>query len=65
MYSGGYEKFCLLGYNTICSVESQPVFQRNMSHSSSGSKNKPGTDFTLVALFGLFFNPEDGGHRFL
>jgi hypothetical protein len=31
---------CLIGYNTVYSVENQPTFRRNMSP-SSGSKNKP------------------------
>jgi hypothetical protein len=36
----GYETFDLLGYNVVKFVEGQPKFRRNMSLSSSGSKNK-------------------------
>jgi hypothetical protein len=36
-----YEEFHVLGYNALLSVESQPTFRRNISHPSSGSKNKP------------------------
>jgi hypothetical protein len=36
-----YKKVCLLVYSTLQTVESQPVFQRNMTPPSSGSKNKP------------------------
>jgi hypothetical protein len=39
-----YEKpqeFCPLGYSTVESVGNQPKFRRNMSASSSSSKNKP------------------------
>jgi hypothetical protein len=36
-----FEEFCLLGYNPVYSVESQPTFRRNMSPPSSGSKYKP------------------------
>jgi hypothetical protein len=35
------EKFCLLGYNAVKSVDSQPIFRRNISPPFSGSKNKP------------------------
>jgi hypothetical protein len=35
------EQYYLLGYNAAYSVESQMTFRRNMSSSSSGSKNKP------------------------
>jgi hypothetical protein len=38
--SSGRVHFCLLGYNTVQSVESQPTFQRNIAPSASGSKNK-------------------------
>jgi hypothetical protein len=34
-------KFCFLGYDFVQSVERQPTFPRNISLSSSGSKNKP------------------------
>jgi hypothetical protein len=30
-YGGGYEEACLLRYNAIQSVESQPTFRRNTS----------------------------------
>jgi hypothetical protein len=36
------QDYCLLGYNAVQSVESQPAFWRNMSPPSSGS-NKPST----------------------
>jgi hypothetical protein len=35
------EECYLLGYNAVYSVESQPMFRRNTSPPSSGSKNKP------------------------
>jgi hypothetical protein len=38
---GGYEKFHILGYNALYSVESQPKFRRNMSPPSSGLNYKP------------------------
>jgi hypothetical protein len=34
-------EFYLLGYNAMYFVESQPTFRRNMSATSSRSKNKP------------------------
>jgi hypothetical protein len=34
------EEFCVLGYNAVSSVESRPMFRRNMSLPSSGSENK-------------------------
>jgi hypothetical protein len=34
------EEYCLLGYNTVWSVENQPAFRRNILPPSSGSKNK-------------------------
>jgi hypothetical protein len=61
-------------YNPVCSVESQPTFQRNISPPSSGSKSKPSkkpawkwmaTCFHTGFLLGLFFNHEDGGDIFL
>jgi hypothetical protein len=36
-----FEEFCLLGYNAVQSVESQPTFRTNMSPPCSGSKNTP------------------------
>jgi hypothetical protein len=36
-----FEEFCLLGYNTMQSVEGQPKFWRHMLPPSLGSKNKP------------------------
>jgi hypothetical protein len=36
-----YGEFCILGYKALLFVESQPMFRRNMSPSSSESKNKP------------------------
>jgi hypothetical protein len=39
-HSGGFEGFCLLGYNAVYSVESQSMFRRNISPPSSGSKSK-------------------------
>jgi hypothetical protein len=35
-----FEDFCYLGYDTVQSVGSQPMFQKNMSHPYSGLKNK-------------------------
>jgi hypothetical protein len=35
-YSSSYEEFHLLGYTTMQSTESQPMFWRNMSPPSSG-----------------------------
>jgi hypothetical protein len=43
--------FCLLGYNTVQSVESQPTFRRNISLPSSGSKCLFSTSFMLVSSF--------------
>jgi hypothetical protein len=34
-------EFYHLGYNAVLSIESQPVFQRNMYPPSSGLNNKP------------------------
>jgi hypothetical protein len=39
-HSCGYKVFYLLGYDTVKSVERHKTFRRNMSPSSSGSKNK-------------------------
>jgi hypothetical protein len=36
-----HEEYHLLGYNAVWSIESQPMFQRNIPPPSSGSKNKP------------------------
>jgi hypothetical protein len=38
-YSGGYVELCLLVYNAVWSVHSQPVFRRNKSPPSSGLKS--------------------------
>jgi hypothetical protein len=52
-------------------MESQLIFQRNMSPQSSELKNKPSVKqaatFCLHTglLLGLFINPEDGGDMFL
>jgi hypothetical protein len=35
------EEFCLLKYNSVRPVESQPRFRRNVSPPSSASRNKP------------------------
>jgi hypothetical protein len=50
------EHFCLLGYNAVQSVESQPTFRTNIIFC-----------YLLHAdfLFGLFFDAEDGGDMFL
>jgi hypothetical protein len=34
------KEFCLLGYNDMRYAESEPMFQRNVVFSTSGSKNK-------------------------
>jgi hypothetical protein len=53
---GNYDKkeLHLLRYNALQSVQSQPMFRRNMSLPSSGSKNKsskkPGTTRHAVHL---------------
>jgi hypothetical protein len=39
-HSDGHEEYCLLGYNVVQSIESQPTFQMNIWPTSSGSKNK-------------------------
>jgi hypothetical protein len=39
-HSGDYEEYCLLGYNYMLSVESQPKFQSNILLPSSESINK-------------------------
>jgi hypothetical protein len=38
---GNYEDFYILGYNAVWSVQCRPTFRKNMSPSSSGSKDKP------------------------
>jgi hypothetical protein len=40
-FSGGYEKFYLLGYNAVWSCKSQPTSRRNMSSLPSGCKSTP------------------------
>jgi hypothetical protein len=67
--------FYLLGYNAVWSVESRPIFRRNISTPSSGPKNKPSMkpeSRALLAicvhagfLLDLFLGPEDGGDMFL
>jgi hypothetical protein len=70
-HSGRYEELYLLGYNAMLSVENQHTFRRNMSPSSSGSKNrrrkKPGSSCHLLSrcFLILFFDSEDGGDVFL
>jgi hypothetical protein len=39
-HSGGYEEFCLLGYNVVKSTDSWPTFWKNMLLALSGSKSK-------------------------
>jgi hypothetical protein len=39
-HNGGYEEYYLLGYNAMYSVESQPMFRRDMSPPSWGPKYK-------------------------
>jgi hypothetical protein len=36
--NGGYEEFCLLAYNAVWSVQSQPTFQRNISPPFQGPR---------------------------
>jgi hypothetical protein len=64
---------CILGYNAVQSVESQPMFRRNMSPPSLRLKSevskKPEGRSTCYLLhigflLGLFFDPEDGGDMF-
>jgi hypothetical protein len=67
---GLLEEFYLLGYNAVWYVESKPTFWRNISPSSSGSKNKTSkkpdtrallaTRFQAGLLLGLFLGPADG-----
>jgi hypothetical protein len=52
-HSGGYEEYCLLGYNAVWSVESQPMLKQVASSFHAGF------------LLGLFLDPEDGGDMFL
>jgi hypothetical protein len=51
------EEYYLLGYSAVYSVESQPMFRRNISPPSSGYKNKlnkkPAS--TLSGLHGVIF----------
>jgi hypothetical protein len=56
-HNGCYEKFYIVGYIVVQSIEEQPTFRRNMSFLSSGLKNesskKPvelATSFTLLSF---------------
>jgi hypothetical protein len=49
-HSSGYEEFYIVGYNVVYSVENQPVFRRNISPQSSGSKNKPSKKAAELAI---------------
>jgi hypothetical protein len=51
-YSGGYEESDLLGYNVTQSIGSQLTFRRNLSSSSSGSRNRPSNKQTNVKAGG-------------
>jgi hypothetical protein len=59
-----YEDLHLLGYNTVQSIESQLMFQRNMSPPSMKKAvsrvHMLDACFTLVFLLDSHFNPEDG-----
>jgi hypothetical protein len=48
--NGDYEKFYLLGYETVYSIESQLTFRRNMPLPTLGSKNKPSNKPTWKSL---------------
>jgi hypothetical protein len=68
-HSGGYEKYYLLGYNAVYSVESKPTFRRKINPPSSGirisrARNQLATCFRAGSLLGLFFDCEDGGDMF-
>jgi hypothetical protein len=39
--NGSYEEFCLLGCNSVFSVENKPTFRRKISSPSLGLKSKP------------------------
>jgi hypothetical protein len=64
-----YEHFCLLGYNAVQFVESEPAFRGNISPPFSGSnktdKKPVGNSSTCCLLhtaflLTLFFDPDDG-----
>jgi hypothetical protein len=57
------KRFDLLGYHTVYSGESQPMFRGKISPPSSGSKSKPGYACCLLhasSLLSLLFGPDDG-----
>jgi hypothetical protein len=64
------EKFCLLGYNYIWSVESQPTFWRKVLPQFSGVNGKPSKKpawsrqqwFMLVSCLALLFKHENWGN---
>jgi hypothetical protein len=65
--SSGYQEFSRLGYNTLYSIESQPMILRNMLPLSLWWKSNPSTKLAWnrqQAKLGSFFNPEDGGNIF-
>jgi hypothetical protein len=59
------EKFYLLGYNALQSVEIQPTFRRNMSPPSKQETSVIAGGNRAGFLLGLFLDPEDGVEMFL
>jgi hypothetical protein len=54
-HSTGFEVLCLLGYDAVLSVESQPTFRRNISHPSSGLKVNQARNQNEAWLFAACF----------
>jgi hypothetical protein len=63
------EELYFLEYNTVQTVERQPMFTINMSPPSSGLKSKPSKEsascFMSVSCLAYTFDPENGADMFL
>jgi hypothetical protein len=53
-HCGGYEEFCLLGYNAVWPSVSRPTIRGNMSPPSSGLNNKPSNKSGSTLLAACF-----------